>query len=295
MLDEKVIGGKKVYLVDAHHHVLIPWARHRGRPGKLRCVISLDEHPDALQPFQRYCNKEPDEPTSGVGRAPDDIRKLRHQCLAQLDPRDESSIVSAIERLCNDEHVQTAAATRIISAAFVISRQATTDNPRSFEEELQGKDWLEMWAAGRAGVHLPDRPHYPPSPSGMYIVGLTCVPECDKQPHDDACVRLEADAALETPYLKSRLDVLDRMAECNKLDGYRSTGNYILDIDLDYCRTRKAIKPADGTLFAELVRGAEVITVAREAKCVATLALDIGLTASWLENELLALIKQALA
>lgn len=43
---------------------------------------------------------------------------------------------------------------------------------------------------------------------------------------------------------------------------------YILDIDLDFFRTAKAIQPEDPSVFHRLIRHAQIITVALEPNCV---------------------------
>ena len=50
--------------------------------------------------------------------------------------------------------------------------------------------------------------------------------------------------------------------------------DYILDLDLDFFRTRKSVKPGNPEQFLRLVRNASLITIAREPECVASGCLE---------------------
>ena len=239
---EHVVGGKKVYVVESHHHVLVPWARHRHDSGEPRYVVSLDHHTDCHRPFMAYTQVDPGRL---LPRNFDDIRIIGDRCLAETDPRDEASIKSAIAKLKHDEHVRTATATRIARAVFIISYQAKCNSPQSWQEKLR-PSWSLASAMDEQDdiVELPpEEQNYPKSYDGTYVVGHDCVPWCERSTHNDSCVSRAADAAIETRFLTKRLEVLDRMAKCNKMNAYRAPGNYLLDIDLDYFKTRKAIAP----------------------------------------------------
>lgn len=45
-------------------------------------------------------------------------------------------------------------------------------------------------------------------------------------------------------------------------------GQYVLDVDLDYFHTRKAIAPDDPLIFLWLVRNAVAVTIATEPGCI---------------------------
>ena len=51
---------------------------------------------------------------------------------------------------------------------------------------------------------------------------------------------------------------------------------FILDIDLDYFKGEKSIKPEDSSLFRELIRKSAVITISRERDWVRLLNMDYG-------------------
>jgi hypothetical protein len=69
---------------------------------------------------------------------------------------------------------------------------------------------------------------------------------------------------------------------------------YILDIDLDYFKTERSIHPADGAVFAELVRNSLCLTVSREADWVRLLNRDWEqIDADYLESNLAELVARA--
>ncbi|MEI3003883.1 MAG: hypothetical protein V8T87_04585 [Victivallales bacterium] len=45
---KKIINKKKVYIVEEHHHVLLPWASEREQLGIAPHVLTLDHHTDTL-------------------------------------------------------------------------------------------------------------------------------------------------------------------------------------------------------------------------------------------------------
>lgn len=80
--------------------------------------------------------------------------------------------------------------------------------------------------------------------------------------------RRHSDLAIESEYLEAKLKVADEICRAlGQLDFMK--GKYILDIDLDYFRTEKSITPKDARTFYELIRNAEIITVALEPNFVA--------------------------
>lgn len=78
----------------------------------------------------------------------------------------------------------------------------------------------------------------------------------------DTWDKAEADSVLEPAFL----DMLVQMIEMTvgKLDA----APYILDIDLDFFRTAKALQPDDPSTFHRLIQNAQIITVALEPRCV---------------------------
>jgi hypothetical protein len=104
-----------------------------------------------------------------------------------------------------------------------------------------------------------------------------------------------ANMALESTFLMGRLDFIETITKSAGITGLFEAP-FILDIDLDYFNTRKAVQPADHAVFHELIRRAAIITVAREPSCVNTCQRrGEGLTSEWLETELKRHIREALS
>jgi hypothetical protein len=146
-----------------------------------------------------------------------------------------ASIRRAIALLANDEHIDCARQSGIIDRVLI------------------------FLGAGHGGVRLP----------GTTVFEDSCLPNCVKVTHDDDCMRLLADHVLEPVLLGPRIDSMIR--EIGQPLGEFS---YILDIDLDLFRTRRATTPADPSLFRRLISFAGAVTIARESDWVERLSLD---------------------
>lgn len=125
-------------------------------------------------------------------------------------------------------------------------------------KELVGRLTFEehIDAAQRAGIvdhvflGLSDRPGIPPEGKQHAVWKRT----------DE---RAEADTVLEPAFLGELVAKLEEVAGRPLEETV-----YILDVDLDYFRTAKAIRPDDPSVFRRLVRHAKAVTVALEPECV---------------------------
>jgi hypothetical protein len=54
LYDLRNIGGKRVYVVEYHHHVLLPWSAVRNEVTVAPNLITLDHHTDTHEPFLDY-------------------------------------------------------------------------------------------------------------------------------------------------------------------------------------------------------------------------------------------------
>ena len=74
-----LIGGKRVYEVEDHHPVLIPWKQERDRLNTPFHVLTLDHHTDTLGAFTHYNSVHSDSPRSPLCEDLEEaIRLLRH-------------------------------------------------------------------------------------------------------------------------------------------------------------------------------------------------------------------------
>ncbi len=140
-------------------------------------------------------------------------------------------------------------------------------------------DWRDLRALKDAVTHLSHDEHIDAAVRAGIISDVTIVlgcytpgssppwarvlippcPHSHETTHDDACTRAFVDAALEDSTLAPLFPALP--------------ADYILDVDLDYFRSAKAIAPDRATVFHRLIRGARIITVAEEPGCVGMLRL----------------------
>jgi hypothetical protein len=140
----------------------------------------------------------------------------------------------------------------------LVAELATLDEAKV--KEMIGRLTYEehIDAAQRAGIVdaailcLSERPGIDPEPElRQFAVWI------------DTWERSDADAALEPGFLAGLVDTVREVTGkgIEELD-------YILDVDLDYFRTAKAIAPDDPSMFRTLIRHAGLITVALEPECV---------------------------
>ena len=224
----------QIYVVERHHEVLPAWAQYRRSLRQAPVLVTLDHHTDTSPPFRRHL---------GQHASADAHLDLRTQWLREIDFREHRTLVRACERLNNDEHIVTAIASDIVSAAMVVAHNAADTGASVFQEHrivCRGVD------VSRTNVRAED------------------------------CARV-----LESDFLHPRLkdfDAILRAAGEQPL-GERP---YILDIDLDYFNTLSAVQPQDAAVFRSLVAGAGLVTIATEPEYVRNCALEAGLNSELL-------------
>ncbi|AOR66232.1 hypothetical protein BBJ41_00945 [Burkholderia stabilis] len=234
------IGGKDVYIVRAHHHVLQGWAEVRLTQGQAGApaLLTFDHHTDTHEPFLRYRYWATSQ---GLHDNTQEKAAMLPGMIAAIDWNNAATVEAAIEKLKHDEHVRTAIQAGIVSRAFVVNLSDET--------------------------HADVAGHVYSTCSGCASIA------CQKPIHDDHCVRARADHVIESIHLNHEIDQLNTMAQAAGVPGVEADP-YILDIDLDYFHTEKAIEPDDTTTFYRLVQNALAITIATEPACVRELRLS---------------------
>jgi hypothetical protein len=128
---EALANGGRTVVVQAHHRALFAWSQYRARLPLAPRLITLDHHTDTSRPFRTLLRES---------HAETDHDRLRAGWLGEIDFRQPSTVVSAIDRLSNDEHIVTAIETDIISDAFVVAHNARDIMCRTVSKALKSYD-----------------------------------------------------------------------------------------------------------------------------------------------------------
>lgn len=270
------IGGKPVRIVSRHNRVLIPWAEaKRSAPTELS-LITLDHHHDTKTAFVRYAGRS----LQRQGHSMDDsgwldrLGEKQRALVSNLDWAEPSSVLAASDNCDHDEHIDLAIRSGIFQQALVICLQQGHDRPASnevaaYRESLPSTE--EMLQGALAPDDYPERPFtFTPPQDGICAPAAGCFVGCTEDSQDEECLRRRADEVIESAYLNRQLSIAKKMAGIDSLADI----DYVLDIDLDLFHTQKSFHPDDPTTFHKLIRGAQMITIAREAGCLVELWLD---------------------
>lgn len=231
MYGPSLIQGKKIYVVEQHHHSLIPWADLRQKLDSAFALLSFDCHTDTHPAFVRYAY----ESLRPHAVFPDDkeVNRIIRDRVARTNYADRLSLQSAIADLHNDEHIKLAIWKNIINCALI---SCWTDSG----------DYCD-----------PDDPD-----DEIYVCSRV------ETGYDNENYGRNFDPAIESDFLTDRLRKFSQLAP-EIMSGCEIRRCYVLDIDLDYFRTTCSLSPKDPCAFYKLIRAAELITIATEPKFVA--------------------------
>ena len=253
MKKEFQINDKKVDVYPDHHMVLTSWARFRQRLDSPPFLVSLDHHTDTRPAFLA---------------ATFDVNKTRsneiemQRMISEIDFTEIGSVAKAVENLRHDEHIDAGIKSRIISKAFVISYDSSSDSPSSYEETEYRKQVQKTMFSRHLRPEPPKRPFTYPE-AEIYLVENLCAIGCQRYPHDDDCTIPHYNQALESILLEEKMSIIREMSP-GLFTGLDFNTPYILDIDLDYFHTCKSVMPSDNAAFYKLIKGAGLITIATE-------------------------------
>jgi len=268
------IFDKTIYIFKDHATAILPWQKISTALARLPYLITLDHHHDTKPAFLRNAYA-----VHGDNNGKCEL--YREQLYEKVKCEGFKSAAWALSLLNNDEHIDFAIKAGIISHSFSIQYLKSFGTP-SNEKIRYGEEPKEPFT-----YSLPE--------NKMFIVPHVCAIGCDKNGHDDECLILHANQAIESIYLKDQLRKIYRMNITSGLGRLtKKTPPYILDIDLDYFRTKKAISPDDTTIFYELIKNASAITIAEEPSCVKQFRLESSLSSNFLLKSLLRHIENAL-
>jgi hypothetical protein len=264
--EHRVIKGKDIYVVEAHHHALAAWALVRRASAQPPNLITIDHHTDTHEAFLGYAWMEHYE-----HRADDEVA-LREQLTAQIDWKEDASLQNAIAKLRHDEHISAATRSGVLDQAYCI-QLSDNDGYQSLEQEAFDANRQAHWPDPPT-LPKPTRPMtYAATAERIYVIPAPCYIGCVTRPHNDDCVTRHALEIIEARYLEDQLVRGSEISRCFGLTGLEAAP-YILDIDLDAFHSRKAITPDDHSTLHRLIRNAVAITIATEPECVEELWHD---------------------
>lgn len=280
------ICGKDIYIVEAHHHALAPWALMRRKLNRAPNLLTIDHHTDTHEAFLGHAHLETYE--SGG-----DSWALASELVKRIDWQNDHSLLWAIERLRHDEHIDAATLSGILNYAFCIQLSDGGGN-QSLEQLAYAADRQARWPLSPT-VKAPCRPlTYDKPDNHIFVISHDCAVGCTKSPHDDECLVQHGNMIIESSYLEDQLARGAEMSRCVGLP-HLEEQPYILDIDLDAFHSRKAIEPNDPSTFYRLIKNSTMITIATEPECVDELKFDgETIDADMLLNRLLRHIKAAI-
>lgn len=270
-IERRIIGEKQVYIFESHHFALLPWAyAKRNYEGSEMNLFTFDYHTDIIEPFLRYSY---DKKRDLIDEA------KQSKLLNEVNYHNDKSIENAIGKLRNDEHIKTAIGCEIINHALIISHSGD-ETPKSNEERVRldrlwTKESIMQIITNTYKITSMEQRTYPES--DIYMPQFDCE---------------SAEEILDDAFLSNQLAVLKRMSNLISSDGVMLTP-YVLDIDLDYFITPKAIKPKSHHIFTNLVRNAELITIAKESVCV-DMCSNGTANSDYLLNEMIRLLEVSL-
>ena len=225
-------------VVEHHHEVLPYWAAFRRTQPSPPRLLTLDHHTDTSRPFRRHLRRQARAQSRQLSDSME--RQLSQDLVAQLDHSDARTIEAAMETLGNDEHVVAAIEADIIRSAFVIAHNAAdTTKDIYLEHKIICRGVDEYQRAGR--------------------------------------MRPQPNNVLETDFLAKRLQDFDDILKTLDEPLLRDAP-FILDIDLDYFNTLRAVRPDSPDLIRMLAQEATLLTVATEPEFVTHCAVESGVT-----------------
>lgn len=218
-------SGKKIYIVEKHHEILEAWEKY-----KESNVITLDSHKDTELCFKgKNLNRE------------QEIKDYKN-C--------SKSIVQIIGNLRNDEHIDFATRSGMISKVFTITHDVSSnknENPNTCNKDgIEQNEYKEEPIIQYKNVD--------------YVNSIfTYVNNNYPKEGTYAYTRIHA---LSDDFLRTAISFFERIVP-------NCLNKYILDIDLDYICTMYAFD-TDLTKFKDLIKNAAAITISKETHCVKT-------------------------
>ena len=271
MLERRVINGTDIFIVEMHHEVILAWVEIYRKLGRKPIVISLDHHSDCHYAFRQYICRN----FAKYGN------ELNHEELIEqskievgsINIMDSTSIIGAVDKLHNDEHISFSIMAGIVDYAFVIAT-APCDTYLTRSEEY--KDWISILSKEDNIIYSLNLKNSIPQPKDInYIVpdNRIFVFNFNEGSNFKYSEKQTRDMVIESIVIRDLIEIYKKITTCTGLETIY-TSPYILDIDLDVFNTIKSLHPDDSIAFYELIQGACAITIAREQVCVQHCRID---------------------
>lgn len=256
-IQEYNVKGKRVFVFEHHNLAPIAWNKCSQKNSLPPALITLDHHTDTHLAFLRHLHSK----RGGLASVP------FAQCVAEANDacskiKSESDIKAAVSFLRNDEQIDFAIRSGVVSHAYVISHDT---NPQFVMRSEEYKAWFsekvkpENLFRGIVPHREPDL-HYEMPENRIISLGNDHLYEMNI-----GYEKGRIDLSLEDVNLVARMEEISRI-NSSLFPGanYDVMDNFILDIDLDYFNTVASIHPNSSSVFYELIRRSQIITVATE-------------------------------
>jgi len=268
-MGKKFIHNKAVYIVEEHHHILLAWAEIRKELKHPFYLLTFDHHTDA--------NPATDKAV---------------EMIKSLDPK---RIQGSFDFIRSDQQIDAAIQAGIIDTAMVISYAYEATKSREIKKHSERYNHLwQLQNSDKEIPAVPPRPHtYDIPENRIYIVDSECFVGCTASPHTDECLVPHANQAIESVYLSKKYEIIGEMLHPLSSKGIFQE-DLVVDLDLDYFKTKKSIVPDNPKEFYKALRASLAITIATEPSCVEGLRLDDEINSNYILQELTQHIERAL-
>lgn len=244
ILEQFQIAGKSIYVVENHHHVLVPWYKeHQQNPQKTLLTLTIDHHTDSLPAFRYEIQQQYPQYSA------EDANIAEKKLALFYGKHFEQQAAQCLNTLRHDEHISFALQNQWIKHAIIISHE-------NFSIDVHPNILIR----------------------------------CETPYSEDPMQQLPFyEKSLETDFLEQHLNQLPA-----NLKAIIDSGNFILDIDLDYFKSCRSISPQNPTLFFHLIKTCHCITISMERTWVRLLNMDYEKKdANYFLTQLIDLINQA--
>lgn len=255
----KEVHGKSIFIVESHHHILLPWGIIRAQSKSPPNLLTFDHHPDTMPAFDDYVSLK----CRGDSKCSE---ALSDKLIKRIDYRSPQSITEAINMLKYDEHIAAATLSKIIDFAFSFNLFGSFTVP---SEEIKHRALVHEYKV-KGNLAALNTLTYPEPPftyvpiDNIFEISSYCAVGCK---HNVDCTSERDNQVLESVYLDKQLELANNMASCVGIKDVESLP-YIMDIDLDFFHSERAITPNDASTFHRLIKNAIAITIAKESACV---------------------------